>query len=78
MKSANVDNFADLVNLIVCEEFKRKLPTNIMLYIEDKQEIDLLKAATMADSYSLIHNNLPGKRAEAFVKPVSDKSSGIS
>ena len=78
MKSANVDNFADLVNLIVCEEFKRKLPTNIMLYIEDKQEKDLLKAASMADSYSLIHKNLPGKRAETFVKPVSDKNPEVS
>ena len=78
MKSAKVDNFEDLINLIVLEEFKRKLPINIMLYIEDRQEKDLLKAASMADSYSLIHKSIPGKRAEAFVKPVSVKNPEIS
>ena len=71
IKSANVNNFDDLINLIVFEEFKRKLPKNIMLYIEDRQEKNLLKAVSMADSYFLIHKTVPGKQTETFVKPVS-------
>ena len=77
LKCAQVDNFDSLVNLIVFEEFKRKLPTNIRLYIEDRQEKDLLKSASMADSYSLIHKTNPGKRAEAPVKSVSEKNPEI-
>ena len=78
MKSANVTCLDDLINLIVLEEFKRKLPVNIKLHIEDRQEKDLLKAASMADSYFLIHKqsfkSSSGKRAEFSVKPVSEKS----
>ena len=82
MKSANITTFDELVNLIVMEEFKRKLPTNIMLHIEDRQEKELLKAASIADSYHLIHKQSfrsnPGKRFEANVKPVSEKVPGKS
>ena len=77
LKCANVTSFDELVNLMVTEEFKRKLPQNIMLHIEDRQEKDLLKAASIADSYYLIHKQSfksnPGKRAEGYVKPVSEK-----
>ncbi|XP_064089975.1 uncharacterized protein LOC135203981 [Macrobrachium nipponense] len=55
VKSAAVSTFAELENLIVLEEFKRKLPLNIMMYLEDREEKDLLKALTLADTYSLIH-----------------------
>ena len=37
------------------EEFKRRLPQNIMMYIADKEEKDLKKAAILADNYALIH-----------------------
>ena len=60
---------------MVTEEFKRKLPQSIMLHIEDRQERDLIKAASIADTYHLIHKQSfrsnPGKRAEGYVKPVS-------
>ena len=77
LKCAGVSNFDDLVNLMVLEEFKRKLPLNVMLYIEDRQEKDLLKAASMADTYSLVHKSIPGKRAEVFVKSASGKNPEI-
>ena len=61
LESENVENFDDLINLIVAEEFKRRLPQNIMMYIADKEEKDLKKAAILADNYSLIHKvNLKG------------------
>ena len=49
-----------------------------MLYIEDRQEKNLLKAASMADSHFLIHKMVPGKQMEAFVKPVSSPKPEIS
>ena len=55
------------------EEVKRKLPMNIMLYLEDKDSVDLLKASSLADSYNLIHRT--SKRFEKNVKPFPDKSS---
>ncbi|XP_068214080.1 uncharacterized protein [Palaemon carinicauda] len=74
LKYAEVTSLEELMNLMVLEEFKRKLPINVMLYIEDGQEKNLLKAASLADTYSLIHKSIPNKRAEVFVKPVSGKS----
>ena len=55
LESENVNTFEQLVNLIVTEEFKRRLPQNIMVHISDKEEKDLKKAAVLADNYSLIH-----------------------
>ncbi|XP_064083906.1 uncharacterized protein LOC135199681 [Macrobrachium nipponense] len=46
--------------------------------LSDRQEKDLLKAASLADTYSLIHKSIPNKKAEVFVKPVSGKSQQIS
>ena len=64
-----------LVNLMVLEEFKRKLPLSIMLHIEDRQEKDLKKAASHADTYSLVHKCNMGKKAEGFVKLGPGKTS---
>lgn len=62
LKAQDVNNFSDLVNLIVIEEWKRRLPFNILLHVEDKGEMDLIKAARMADAYSLIHKNHPREK----------------
>ena len=42
LNSAGVSTFDQLVNLMVLEEFKRKLPLSIMLHIEDRRRL-LLK-----------------------------------
>ena len=73
-KSAGVSTLDQLVNLMVLEEFKRKLPLSIMLHIEDRQEKDLKKAASRADTYSLVHKSNTGKKAEGFVKPGPGKN----
>ena len=75
LKSAAVTTFAELENLIVLEEFKRKLPSNIMMYLEDREEKDLLKAASLADTYSLIHKVGNSKRTDQNVKPFLVKNS---
>ena len=74
LKSAVVTTFAELENLIVLEEFKRKLPSNIMLYLEDREETDLLKAASLADTYSLIHKVGNSRRMDQNVKPFPGKN----
>ncbi|XP_068243836.1 uncharacterized protein [Palaemon carinicauda] len=74
LKYAEVTSLEELMNLMVLEEFKRKLPINVILCIEDRREKDILKVASLADTYSLIHRSIPNKRAEVFVKPVSGKS----
>ena len=45
-----------------------------MMYIEDRDEKQLLKAASLADTYSLIHKTSNSKRTEQFVKPFPVKT----
>ncbi|KAG7169784.1 hypothetical protein Hamer_G018034 [Homarus americanus] len=45
IKSAAIGKLVELVNLMVLEEFKRKVPYQIMLHLTDKEESNLLKAA---------------------------------
>ena len=60
LKSACVTTYDELINLMVLEEFKRKVPYPIMVHITDKEETDLIKAAKVADVFSLIHR--PGQK----------------
>ncbi|XP_069184701.1 uncharacterized protein [Procambarus clarkii] len=55
LEAAQVSTFTDLVNLILVEEFPRRVPNPIRLYLADKEETDLTRCAQLADSYSLIH-----------------------
>ncbi|XP_068227662.1 uncharacterized protein [Palaemon carinicauda] len=50
-----VTSFENLKELIVLEEFLRKIPANISMYIKERQEKDPKKAAVLADEYFLIH-----------------------
>ena len=67
LESENVSTFDQLVNLMVFEEFKRRLPHNIMLFLSDKEEKDGKKAATLADTYTLVHR-VHGKEGKKIVK----------
>ena len=42
---------------MVMEEFKRKLPFDLRIHIEEKSETDLIKAAQIADSFSLLRKS---------------------
>lgn len=55
MKSANVSDFASLKDLVLVEEFKRKIPFEIKLYLDEREITTLSRAAVLADNYSLTH-----------------------
>ncbi|XP_068248780.1 uncharacterized protein [Palaemon carinicauda] len=55
LQKTGVSDFESLKNLILMEEFIRKLPGNIATFILEKGETNLLKAASLADDYYLIH-----------------------
>ena len=50
-----VTEFSELVNLMVLEEFHRRLPPAISVYLAEKEVNDLAKAGNLADNYNLIH-----------------------
>lgn len=80
LATSNITTFSDLVNLVAIEEWKRRLPLNIYMYIEEKGEGNLTKAAQLADSYALIHRGLqnrdkqkpPHVRFSSSYNPVSE------
>ncbi|KAG7156900.1 putative SCAN domain-containing protein-like 1 [Homarus americanus] len=74
IKSAAISKFEELVNLMVPEEFKRKIPYQIMLHLTDKEETDLLKAAKVADVFSRVHRHTSGEKK----KPQNVQSSAGS
>ncbi|XP_066990476.1 uncharacterized protein [Macrobrachium rosenbergii] len=57
LQKAGVNDFDSLKKLMIMEEFLRKLPLNITTFILDKGETDLVKAASLADDYFLIHRS---------------------
>lgn len=74
-------SYDQLVNLLAVEEFKRRIPLNILMHVEEKGETDLIKIAQLADSYALLvkSHSTKVKRTE-FVKssftPNPDLQSG--
>jgi len=67
IKSASVNNFDQLCNLVVLEEFKRKVPYSVMIHLTDKEENDLHEAAKAADVFSLVHRSIPGEKRKANI-----------
>ncbi|XP_068208711.1 uncharacterized protein [Palaemon carinicauda] len=55
LESENITTFEQLQNLMVLEEFLRRIPSNISMYIRERQEKEGKKAALLADEYHLIH-----------------------
>ncbi|XP_069167682.1 uncharacterized protein [Procambarus clarkii] len=70
LEAAHVSTFTELVNLMLVEEFLRRVPPPVRLYLADKEETDYLKCAKSADTYSLIHRLTP--------EPSSSKKSWYS
>jgi len=67
IKSASVTIFDQLCNLVVFEEFKRKVPYSVMIHLIDKEENDLHEAAKVADVFSLVHRSIPGEKRKANI-----------
>ena len=50
--------FSELLNLIVMEEWKNKLPFNILRHVEERGECELMQAAKVADAFALLIGSL--------------------
>ena len=55
IKACQIDNFKDLENLILLEQFKRTMPKEIQLHLDEREVKDIHSAAILADSYALTH-----------------------
>ncbi|XP_068213155.1 uncharacterized protein [Palaemon carinicauda] len=76
LERAGVDNFESFKNLILLEEFLRKVPTHISTFIHFKGETLVKKAASLADDYHLIHKSQKGQTNKS--SPSFSKSPQVS
>ena len=53
--AANVNNFDDLGELIVLQQFKNTLPQRIAMYVSEQKSTTAFKAAELADEFVLTH-----------------------
>ena len=75
LNATKVNDFEKLKNLMLMEEFKRRIPHEIKLHLEDREITELSKAATTADSYSLIHRHTASKNEnKRFVKSICESA----
>ena len=51
------NNFDKLRQLLLIEEFKKCLPSEVKTYLDEKKAEMLSQAATLADDYVLTHKN---------------------
>ncbi|XP_030294105.1 uncharacterized protein LOC115594274 [Sparus aurata] len=56
-----VENFEDLCDLIVLEQFKNSIPDNIATHIGDQKVNTAIEAAALADDYVLTHRRAFGE-----------------
>lgn len=59
LEATQTNSYLDLLNLMVLEEFKRRLPFQILCHVEQSKETDLIKAAQLADAQHLLLKSLP-------------------
>ena len=76
-------DFEKLRELILIEEFKACVPTNIKTYIDEQKATTLHQAAILADDYSLTHrsafllsdnNNSCGNRDDKSIPPPTPRT----
>ncbi|XP_076044797.1 uncharacterized protein LOC143027398 [Oratosquilla oratoria] len=54
LEAIDVTTFSKLLNTIVLEEWKSKIPFHILRYVEDRREKDLIQAVELADAQALM------------------------
>jgi len=59
--ASSVDNFDSLCNLIILEQFKNCLPSQVATYLNECKVKAATEAAGLADEYILIHRHGPGE-----------------
>lgn len=71
--ASDVDNFESLCNLVLLEQFKNSLPSQVATYINERKVTTVAEAAALADEYVLIHKHRP---SEFLPGPVVKKEGG--
>lgn len=72
LDSTKAATYEGLINLVVLEEVKSKMPMNILKHVEERGATRLERAAEMADAYSLLVRSLG--RVVSQVRPVRPSS----
>ena len=76
-KKVNND-FEKLRQLILIEEFKRRIPFHMKTFIDEKQVETLQQAADLADEYFLTHGNFNQQRSQSSDKQYTTGASSRS
>ena len=76
-KKVNMD-FEKLRQLILIEEFKRRIPFHMKTFIDEKQVENLQQAADLADEYFLTHGNFNQQRNQSSHKQYTANTSSGS
>ena len=76
-KKVNKD-FEKLQQLILIEEFKRRIPFHMKTFIDEKQVENLQQAADLADEYFLTHGNFNQQRNQSSDKQYTASASSGS
>ena len=76
-KKVNKD-FEKLRQLILIEEFKRRIPFHMKTFIDEKQVENLQQAADLADEYFLTHGNFNQQRSQSSDKQYTTGASSGS
>ena len=76
-KKVNKD-FEKLQQLILIEEFKRRIPFHMKTFIDEKEVENLQQAADLADEYFLTHGNFNQQRSQSSDKQYTTGSTSGS
>ena len=76
-KKVNKD-FEKIRQLILIEEFKRRIPFHMKTFIDEKQVENLQQAADLADEYFLTHGNFNQQRSQSSDKQYTTGASSGS
>ena len=72
LDATETNTFNELINLIVLEQFKAKLPFFILRHIEEQREKDVVEAAGLADAHHLLVQSLNSGDSRKNVRSSSD------
>ena len=61
LEATNTTTFSELINLIVMEEWKNRMPFNILRHVEERGECELMRSAKVADAYALLMGSLSSR-----------------
>lgn len=60
----NITTFSELVNILVLEEWKNKIPFYLVRHVETSGEIELCQAAELTDAHAMLVESWGGRERE--------------